>query len=128
LFSLPYARAYPDQVTGLIMIDTVTPHMMTALVAQWPEYQRAAVHLPDMVSGYQSEQYDPTVSIEQINAAAPLRAIPVIILLGDKPEQADRQFAAGIPGATVTVVPGTTHYVRTQRPDPVIAAIRQMVH
>jgi hypothetical protein len=55
------------------MIDTVTAHMMTALGAQWPDCQRAAVHLPDVVSGYQSEQYDPTVSIEQINTAAPLR-------------------------------------------------------
>jgi pimeloyl-ACP methyl ester carboxylesterase len=33
LFSLAYARAYPGQVTGLVLIDAVTPQMMTTLGA-----------------------------------------------------------------------------------------------
>jgi pimeloyl-ACP methyl ester carboxylesterase len=96
-----------------------------------------------------SEQYVPTTSIQQINAAAPLHAMPVTVLLGDKPEPADpppteysvdfqdtvfralreaaHQFGAGIPGAQVTTVPDTTHDVHTQRPDVVIAAIHHMV-
>jgi pimeloyl-ACP methyl ester carboxylesterase len=109
-----------------------------------------AVHLPDVVAGYQSEQYDPAASIQQIDAARPLRAMPVTVLLGDQPEPADAlpteysegfqaavfralraagsQFAASIPGAQVTTVANTTHYVQTQRPDVVIAAILSMIH
>jgi hypothetical protein len=50
-------RTYAGQVTGLVLIDAVTPQMMTTLGAQWPEYQRVAVHLHNVVPGYQSEQY-----------------------------------------------------------------------
>ena len=34
------------------------------------------------------------------------------------------QWAAGVTGAEVITVDGTTHYVHTQRPDAVVDAIR----
>jgi pimeloyl-ACP methyl ester carboxylesterase len=144
LFALLYARTYPEQVTGLVMIDTVTPQMRTALGSQhWQEYQQQAVQQPNEIPGYQSEQYDPDTSIKQIDSAPPLRAMPVAVLIGDTLptdntadfqyamfqalREADHQFAASIPGATLTTVPNTTHYVQTLRPDIVIDAIRDVV-
>jgi pimeloyl-ACP methyl ester carboxylesterase len=147
LFSLLYARTYPDQVRGLVMVDAVTPQMMDTFgPQQWDEYQQKALHLPAVIPGYQSEQYDPATSIKQIQTAPPLHAMPVDVLLGDTPEpldslptdysadfqnavfqalrEAGRQFAATVPGARLTTVPNTTHYVQTQRPDVVIDAIR----
>jgi pimeloyl-ACP methyl ester carboxylesterase len=147
LFSLLYARRYPEQVSGLVMCDTVTPQMRDAMGAQgWAEYQQKALHLPNVIPGYQSEQYDPDASINQINASPPLRPLKVAALIGDSPEPVDTlpidytadfqnavfealrkaaaQFAASIPGARLSTVPNTTHYVQTQRPDIVIDAIR----
>ena len=84
LFSLLYAQTYPEQVIGLVMIDTVTPQMRTALGPQgWQEYQQQALQQPNVIPGYQSEQYDPATSIEQIDSAPPLRATPVAVLIGD---------------------------------------------
>ena len=96
-----------------------------------------------MIPGYQSEQYDPATSIKQIDTAPPLRAMPVAVLIGDTLptdntadfqnalfqalREADHQFAASIPGARLTTVPNTTHYVQTQRPDIVIDAIRDVI-
>ena len=37
------------------------------------------------------------------------------------------QWAAGVPGAEVITVPGTTHYVQNQRPDAVVDAIRSAI-
>ena len=42
-------------------------------------------------------------------------------------EQAQADFVAGVPGAELITVPGTTHYVQTQRPDSVLDAIRQVI-
>jgi pimeloyl-ACP methyl ester carboxylesterase len=141
LFSLLYARTYPDQVTGLVMIDATTPQMMNVLgPQQWEQYQQQALHLPNVVPGYQIEQFDLTASVKQIEGAPPLRAMPVTVLLGDTLEpanpqntlflalrEAGRQFAASVPGARLTTVPNTTHDLPTQRPDVVIAAIRSMI-
>jgi pimeloyl-ACP methyl ester carboxylesterase len=144
LFSLLYARTYPEQVAGLVMIDTVTPQMRTALGPQrWQEYQQQAIQQPNVIPGYQSERYDPDTSIKQIDSAPHLRAMPVAVLIGDTLptdntadfqnavfralREADHQFAASIPGATLTTVPNTTHYVQTQRPDIVLDAIRDVI-
>src|SRR5262249_996972 len=77
LFALLYARSYPEQVIGLVMIDTVTPQMKPALGPQgWQEYQQQALQHPNVIPGYQSEQYDPAPSVEQIDSAPPMRALP----------------------------------------------------
>jgi pimeloyl-ACP methyl ester carboxylesterase len=36
-------------------------------------------------------------------------------------------WAAGVPGAAVITVPDTTHYIQNQRPDVVVAAVRQAI-
>ena len=41
--------------------------------------------------------------------------------------ESQAQWAAGVPGAEVITVDGTTHYVQTQRPDVVVDAIREVI-
>jgi len=36
-------------------------------------------------------------------------------------------WAAGVPGAELITVPDTTHYIQNQRPDVVVAAVRQVI-
>ena len=36
-------------------------------------------------------------------------------------------WAAGVPGAELITVPDTTHYIQNQRPDVVVAAVRQAI-
>jgi pimeloyl-ACP methyl ester carboxylesterase len=47
--------------------------------------------------------------------------------ISEAQREAQVQWAASVPGAEVITVPGTTHYVQNQRPDVVIAAIRDAI-
>ena len=106
----------------------------------------------DAVPGYELESYDLDTLFDEIEAAPPLPDIPVVVItrgetrMSDDPipegagltaaevealNEAQREgqavFAASVPGADQITVPGTTHYVQTQRPDAVIEAIRQVI-
>jgi hypothetical protein len=98
------------------------------------------------LTGYDTVPLSLCTSINQINASPPLPPLKVAVLIGDSPEPVDvlptdytadfqnavfealrkaaAQFAASVPGARLSTVPNTTHYVQTQRPDVVIDAIR----
>ena len=47
--------------------------------------------------------------------------------INEAQREAQAAFAASVPGAEQITVPGTTHYVQTQRPDAVIEAIREVI-
>ncbi|MBV1854286.1 alpha/beta fold hydrolase [Catellatospora tritici] len=105
--------------------------------------------LPGTVLGYRTEACDMGAVHDRIEAAPPLRPMPVAVLSSsdlDLPdpmpapctagERADvarawrdgqDALAAGIPGAEHVTVPGTSHYVQNQRPDAVIVAVREVV-
>jgi len=150
-FTLLYARSYPDQVRGLVLVDPAQPFMRRLFPPQvWKTYQEIGLHPDSPLPGYQEEAYDLDSTYNQIEAAPSLRSMPVIILTRSKPEpvpdslpagpvrevlttlnsvwpQAQEEFAASIPGARLIPVPDTTHNVHNQRPDIVIDAIRQVV-
>ena len=90
------------------------------------------------------------VLFDEIEATPPLRPMPLVVMARGEPEpqpdllppgmsadtmaalnragpQAQADFSASVPGADLITVPGTTHYIQTQRPDTVIAAIRQVI-
>ena len=86
LIAALYARTHPDQVGGLVMVDTVTPRMADVVspskLANWDESNattspevREGVHLID--------------AFAQIDAAPPMPDIPAIVLSADKPWRVD---------------------------------------
>ena len=102
--------------------------------------------------GYELETYDIGELLDQIEAAGPLPDIPVTVVrrgevrmsedplpeglaltpaeldaINEAQREAQVLWAEGVPGAEVITVPGTTHYVQTQRPDAVIDAIRDAI-
>lgn len=149
-FSLLYARSYPDQIKGLVLVDPAQPFIRKLFPPEiWKIDQEIGLHPESPIPGYQQEAYDQDSNYDQIEAAPPLRSMPVIILVRSKPNpvpdglsapakevvtalnrvwpQAQAEFAASIPGARLISVPDTTHYIHTQRPDTVIDAIRQVI-
>ncbi len=147
-----YARTYPDEVSALVLIDSPMPAERDLITAeQWALVRNLATD-PDLVPGYELEAYDLGVLFDEIEAAPPLADVPVVVVvrgevrvsddpipddfpipaaelddMNEKQRQGQRDFAATVPGAEVIVVPGTTHYVYTQRPDAVVDAIRQAI-
>jgi pimeloyl-ACP methyl ester carboxylesterase len=148
LFSVLYARTYPDQVSGIVLVDPfVTPLKQLLPPQTWDHvYVEPLLHPRASIPGYQQEAYDPDGLVNQVGAAPPLRPMPVTVLVHGKPEteapgvtstdldavnrispQAEAVFAASVPGARLVTVPDTTHYIQIERPDVVIDTIRQVI-
>ena len=148
-FDLLYARTYPDEVAGLVLVDSTLPIERDTMPADVFEQVRLFSIDPSLVPGYGLESYDRGTLFDEIEAAGPLPDIPVVVVRRGGPAQSDDplpeggpftaaeleafnvlqwdgqvQWAASVPGAEVITVPETGHYIQTQRPDAVVDAIR----
>jgi pimeloyl-ACP methyl ester carboxylesterase len=142
LFNLLYARTYPEQVSGLVMVDNTPPPLKRLMTSrQWQELVVDPVRRPvSPIEGYVLEAYDLDRLLQQIDDAAPPPRQTVVMLTAPEIQpgapgevvavfepllpKARAEFAASIPGATSKSVPGTSHHIQNQRPDVVIDTIR----
>lgn len=82
LIATTYARAYPDDVIGLVLVDPASQFMETTMgPAAWDQYVRSA--LSRAASG--AETIDPAASNRDVNALPALPAMPVVVLSSDQP-------------------------------------------
>jgi pimeloyl-ACP methyl ester carboxylesterase len=79
-----FARTWPAEVAGLVMVDTVTQLMRNIAspeaLAKWDEVNRRS-------SPAAPEAVMLTDAFAKIDAASPLRALPAVVLSADKPWQ-----------------------------------------
>ena len=151
-FDVLYARTYPGEVSGLVVVDSpLPPSRDLADPAKWESVRVFGLD-PSLVPGYQLESYDVGTLFDQIGAAGALPDVPVVVVrragpsmgggpipdglpitqadldaLGTAQWNAQAAWAAGVPGAVLITVPDTTHYIQSQRPDAVVDAIRQVI-
>jgi pimeloyl-ACP methyl ester carboxylesterase len=151
-FDVLYARTYPDEVSGLVVIDSPLPPNRDPISPQTWESVRVMGLEQSLVPGYQLESYDLGNTFDEINAAGALPEIPVVVVRRGAPSMGGAQvpegspitqaeldmigaaqwdgqavWAAGVPGAELITVPDTTHYIQNQRPDVVVDAVRQAI-
>ena len=151
-FDVLYARTYPDDVSGLVVIDSPLPPNRDPISPQTWASVRVMGLDQSLVPGYQLESYDLGTTFDEINAAGALPDIPVVVVRRGAPSMGGAQvpdgspitqaeldtigaaqwdgqavWAAGVPGAELITVPDTTHYIQNQRPDAVVAAVRQAI-
>ena len=143
LFTLLYARTYPEQVAGMVLVDATPPAFATLLPARSRTLLKDSLKAPSLIPGYQFEGYDLDDILTSVEAAPPLRAAPATLLFAGRLQQASdpatqqllddvagvqdqarAQFAAVIPGVTTTLVSDASHYIHVERPDAVIGAVR----
>ncbi len=149
LFSLLYARTYPEQVSGMVLVDPTTPNTRELVSpAQWALFERSGLDPgPSSIPGYVSETYRIGATLDQLDAAGPLPRIPVTDLTSTLPAPyrgqlpypgtaadyeaflkaapaAHAALVQSIPGSRLVPVPHTTHDIQVERPDVVISAIR----
>jgi pimeloyl-ACP methyl ester carboxylesterase len=83
-----YASTYPDDVSGLVLVDALTEGLQeTETPEQWAvqrvlmegDIRESLALYPDL------ERIDPDRSFDQIRAAAPVRPLPLIVLSADRP-------------------------------------------
>jgi pimeloyl-ACP methyl ester carboxylesterase len=101
-----YASTYPDDVSGLVLVDALSEGLRDAETpAQWVtqrklmegEIRDSLVQYPDL------ERIDPDRSFDQVRAAPPLRPLPAVVLSADRVvgPQIPSMIAAGVLPADV---------------------------
>jgi pimeloyl-ACP methyl ester carboxylesterase len=101
-----YAGTYPDDVSGLVLVDALSEGLQDGETpAQWVTQRRlmegeirdSLVQYPDL------ERIDPDRSFDQVRAAPPLRPRPAVVLSADRPvgPQVPSMIEAGVLPADV---------------------------
>jgi pimeloyl-ACP methyl ester carboxylesterase len=145
LFAQLYASMYPDQVAGLVLVDSSHEQQ---------EQRRQELVSPELFAAEQaavqsnSEGIDLAASFAQMSAArtaTPLQPMPLVVLSAGQPDPAtfpegwpmdveatlhtelQEDLAGFVPGGRSVVATESGHYIQQTQPDLVVAAIRDVV-
>jgi pimeloyl-ACP methyl ester carboxylesterase len=136
-----YASTYPDEVSGLVLVDPGSEFLQTTLTpAQWAKFVRGAKQ-PDEPKDLEAADYQP--SVRALRAAPPVGEIPAVVLTSDKCFEfvpgaggakatcsawraAQDQLATLLDAKHITDTNGG-HFIQGEQPQLVIDAIRQVV-
>jgi pimeloyl-ACP methyl ester carboxylesterase len=83
-----YASTYPDDVSGLVLVDALTEGLREAETPEQWAVQRVLMEgdISESVALYPDlERIDPDRSFDQVRAAPRLRPLPLIVLSADRP-------------------------------------------
>lgn len=140
LYMQYFARNYPSEVVGLVLVDSTHWNQKMALQAAFanrPYRQHGEVTL-FMPWVMRREFIDSVPAGEQVHNSPPVQFVPTIVLsstIGPKGEtpaarataaRLQDEIVADFPGAQHIRVEGAGHYIQRDRPDVVIDAVRQL--
>ena len=144
LFARLYAQTHPDEVVGLVLVDTFAPETPAIFGDKWPAY-RDLLSATGTGTDPTAERIDLDASIAQLQQAPPLRPMPVAVLsktepFGGLPAQLPDGFTAadlesrwplvqdavvGIqPQTPQTLATGSDHYIQVSQPDLIVDAVQ----
>ncbi len=140
LYANLYARIYPRDTAGLVLLDPTHPRQYARLREQGLEPNRLITKLLQIYKHISPARYSEAALLEQtgkqVLQAGPFPDIPLIVLsapgrFGNRDEnrvynQLHRELAAMSPQGTYRAVPGGHQIPRTQ-PEQVIQAIYQVI-
>lgn len=142
-----YASMYPDDVVGLVLVDSAhedyyaaAEQLMTP--AQWDAFARPAVN-PDYPDLERIDTEASSTEMREAAVASPLRSMPLIVLTHGQPFDWGPDFPAAaledlwpplqedlaslVPDARLVVAEESGHFIQVQQPGLVTEAIRQVV-
>jgi pimeloyl-ACP methyl ester carboxylesterase len=83
-----YASIYPQDVSGLVLVDALSEGLQDAETPEQWAMQRILMEgdIRESLALYPDlERNDPDRSFDQVRAAQPLRPLPLIVLSADRP-------------------------------------------
>jgi pimeloyl-ACP methyl ester carboxylesterase len=139
LYMQYFARNYPKEVAGLLLVDSTHWHQGMAVdaSANTPYVGRTAVTL-FMPWIMRREISDSGAAGQQVHTSPPAQGFPTIVLsstrgpLGETPsaralsEDMQDEIAADFPGASHIRVAESGHYIQRDHPEVVVEAARQL--
>lgn len=147
-----YSHVFPDDVSGLVLIDALPDGLQQSLTAeQYMTFLRLNTQRPkalESYSGYETIAFGDAFSLLRLlQSTTPLRPMPLIVLSRGRPEvvppgAASAGFSEALekawriqqralleiePGAAQIIATQSGHYIMLDQPDIVIRAIRDVV-
>lgn len=153
LFTRLYASTYPDDVVGMVLLDTsyeeqdarteamVGPELWAALEREWGTFRDAEGFFPD---GFLSDTL--VAELRRATQSSPLRSMPLIVVTIETPcdascfpagwpvekdnalwREMQEEQAALVPGGRLVVSESNQHYLQQADPELVIESVRQVV-
>jgi pimeloyl-ACP methyl ester carboxylesterase len=82
-----YAMTYPQDVSGLVLIDAISEELQAGLTSeQWALWKPLNEPTQEQIAEYKGiERQDPERSFEEVRAAAVLHPLPLVVLSADRP-------------------------------------------
>jgi pimeloyl-ACP methyl ester carboxylesterase len=80
-----YASTYPEEVAGMVLVDILSDGLRDAMTPQqWEIWKRANARKATDIAEYPDlERIDFEVAIDQVQAAPPMRPMPLLVLSAD---------------------------------------------
>jgi len=152
LFMQYYARNFPDEVAGLVLVDSSHWDQLNRMRRAFPEVAARAIEERNRssgITGMESDAFDMTG--REVSSSPPLRPMPFIVLsAGRQPEatappstgsnvrtrrgitvgfwlELQRELAGQLPEARHTIVRRSGHFIQLEQPQYVWAAVRDIV-
>jgi pimeloyl-ACP methyl ester carboxylesterase len=139
LYMQYYARNFPNEVTGLVLVDSSHWEQSERLRAVAPSVAADAARRARSLSGIVAQENAAfELSERQVRDSPPLRPMPLIVLsAGQQPRGGgvpaefwaglQRELAAQLPGARHTIAERSGHFIQERQPQYVWAAVRDIV-
>ena len=83
-----YAMTYPQDVSGLVLIDAISEFLQAGMTPEQRELWKPLIDpvTQEDITEYEGiERSDSDRSFEEVRAAAPLRPLPLVVLSADRP-------------------------------------------
>lgn len=133
-----FASTYPDEVSGMILVDVLSDGLRDAMTPEeWTIWKAANARRPQDIADYRDlERTDYDVALDQVKGAQPIRPMPLVVLSadvlygptlpaaldkGEIPPGTPRDFGYVIDRANkvaqeklANLVPGAKHITKTQ--------------
>jgi pimeloyl-ACP methyl ester carboxylesterase len=138
-YQYAYARLFPDEVAGILLLDPTHPD-------HWTSLQRDAPAVAATISVFRSTVFSATMKAEFdgqslcLNSVPPLaRPVPTRILVSTKPEVGETPASRSVvsrlrtdwllklPNASLQPVAGAGHYIHRDKPEIVAAEIQAIL-
>lgn len=138
-----YARRYPQEISGLVLLEATAPEDIAVMASFESPVQRFLRGTIDLVFGQDpfGETAHVRRTVEQIADAPAFPEIPVVVVTGGKPALPwltpaparearaahQRQLAALSPRGKQIIAPRSGHFPQFSEPEVVIRAIRDTI-
>ena len=141
-----YARTYPEEVAGLILLDSTHPEQIERCLQYLPAKRCDPAHFPWWAKTlinmgpevFKAEMTGAAETGRQIRTAGPLPNVPLVVLSRGKPPvgESDREqmwtalqrdLVNESPRGTHIIAPKSGHYIQKNEPELVIRTIKDLV-